>query len=148
MRTAVVYASRSGNTRFIAQAIGESLNQTGEVIVMPVETAELPPGTEVLIVGGPTEGHRMTPVVQAFIERLPTLSGVRVAAFDTRLNWPLWLSGSAAKGIADALCSAGGTLIAPPESFLVTKEPKLYQGEVERARTWALALVSPVRATV
>jgi flavodoxin len=140
----VVYGSRSGNTRMIAEAIGDSLKQTGEVTVVPVETADLQPGTEVLIVGGPTEGHGMTPAVKAFIERLPKLSGVQVAAFDTRVNWPMWLSGSAAKGIADALSAAGGTLMAPPESFLVTKEPKLYEGELERARTWAVALTPPV----
>lgn len=142
MRIAVVYGSRSGNTKAIAEAIADSLAAAGEVTTMPAETAELPPETGLLVVGGPTEGHRMTPAVKAFRERLPGLSGMQVAAFDTRLNWPLWLSGSAAKGIAEALTTAGGTLVVPPESFIVSMEPRLHEGETERARAWGLSILS------
>lgn len=146
MRIAVVYGSRSGNTRLIAGTIAEALRSRGEVELLAVEEAGLPTGTELLIVGGPTEGHGMTPVMKGFLDGLPRLQDVQVAAFDTRLKWPIWLSGSAARGIAERLQGLGGVLVAPPESFLVTKEPKLYAGEVERARAWALAL--PIAAKI
>lgn len=145
MKIAVVYGSRSGNTRLIAETVAEALRPRGDVALLSAEAAELPLGTELLIVGGPTEGHQMTPPVKAFLDRLPRLQGIQVAAFDTRLRWPIWLSGSAARGIADRLHDLGGVLVAEPESFLVSREPKLYPGEADRARAWALALPAPAR---
>lgn len=146
MKIAIVYGSRSGNTRLIAETIAEALRSRGQVELLAAGDAWSPTGTELLIVGGPTEGHGVTPVVKGFLDRLPRLQGLQVAAFDTRLKWPIWLSGSAADGIAERLQGLGGVLVAAPESFLVTREPKLYAGEVERARAWALAL--PVAAGV
>lgn len=146
MKIAVVYGSRSGNTKLIAETIAEALGPIGVVETMVAESATLPAGTDLLIVGGPTEGHGMTPVLKSFLERLPRLDGVHVAAFDTKLKWPLFLSGSAARGIAEKLQSLGGTLVTPPESFLVSMEPKLYEGEIERAKAWAAALPIPVPA--
>lgn len=142
MKTTVLYWSRSGNTQLVAEAIADSLRPSGAVDVMQVETAEVDPRTDLLIVGAPTEGHGMPAVVKASLDRLPRLSGMRVAAFDTRLNWPLWLSGSAGRGIADRLQEAGGRLVAPVENFIVTREPKLHEGEIARARQWAQTLVS------
>ncbi len=83
----------------------------------------------------------MTPPLRAFLERLGRIDGMRAAAFDTRLDWPLWLSGSAAKQIAAGLVQAGATVVAAPESFIVTREPKLRDGELERAAAWAESLL-------
>ena len=47
------------------------------------------------------------------------LSGVAVAAFDTRYHKPLEQSGSAAHKIAPVLRDLGGELLVPPESFFV-----------------------------
>ena len=143
MKIAIVYWSRSGNTRLIAEAVADSLRPSGAVDVMQVETADLEPDIDLLIVGAPTEGHGIPAPVRTLLDRLPRLTGMRVAAFDTRLDWPRWLSGSAARGIADRLEKAGGRLVAPPESFIVTREPKLREGEPARARRWARSLVAP-----
>ncbi len=143
MRVAVVYGSRTGNTRAVAEAIAASLGSLGTVDLMRVETAEIAPGTELLVVGGPTEGHGMTPEVKSFLDGLGRVEGIRAAAFDTKLRWPLWLSGSAAGQIAERLEAAGATLVASPESFLVTtREPQLYEGELERASRWAESLLA------
>jgi hypothetical protein len=61
---------------------------------------------------------------------------VACAVFDTRLDWPRWLSGSAADRISDALRERGARVIAREESFIVTMEPTLQPGEEGRAAEW------------
>jgi hypothetical protein len=60
--------------------------------------------------------------------------------FDTRLRWPEWLSGSAGARITDRLYRLGAKVVAPEESFFVTRKPELEAGELERAATWAAGL--------
>lgn len=145
MNSLVIYGSRSGNTERVATAISEALKSNGTAQLMAVEEAPqaLPEGVDLLVVGGPTEGHRMTPPVAQFLKSLESgnLGTTRVAAFDTRLSWPGWLAGSAAVGIMRRLRAAGGIQIAAPESFLVAgKQPTLEAGELERAGAWGASL--------
>ena len=148
MKSIVVYSTRSGNTRQIGAAIADVLRAHGQVDLVAAETAprRLPAGTDLLVVGGPTEGHGMTPPIERFLEdlELTSIDGIAVAAFDTRLRWPKMLSGSAADGIAKRLTSDGATLVVPPESFLVTRKPELEPGELPRATAWAGTLVEAV----
>ncbi len=58
------------------------------------------------------------------------------AAFDTRMSGPPTFTGRASKGIARRLRKHGASLVAPPMSFLVTKETHLEADEEERARAW------------
>ena len=148
MKTMVVYGSRSGNTKLVAEGIAQAMARFGPVTLQRAEDARYEPDTELLIVGGPTEGHGLTPPLREFLDRVDGLAGVHAAAFDTRLRWPLWLSGSAAKQIAVGLREAGARLVAAPESFLVTMEPKLCPGEIERAERWATALEAKVPSAV
>ena len=152
MKSIVVYGSHFGNTRKIAEAIADALRSRGAVHVFSADEAPatLPQGTDLVLIGGPTEGHRMTEPVARFFARLTpgAVRGIAAAAFDTRLRWPHWLSGSAAAGIAKKLRQAGARVVVPEESFLVastssTSEdngPGLYPGELERAAAWAAAL--------
>jgi flavodoxin len=145
MKTLVVYDSLYGNTKMIAQAIGEAL--PGEVEVLHVSEAA-PSGLQVydlLVIGAPTHGANPSPDVQAFLERIqtPALEGVKVAGFDTRMtNRLILLFGTAAPKIAKALQEKGGSLVGKPEGFYVRggKGP-LKEGEVERAAAWAKGLV-------
>lgn len=148
MNALVVYASRYGNTRKVAEAIAGALESRATVTLLPVEEAPavLPDGTDLLLVGGPTEGHRMTEAVRLFLERLAphAVGGVPAAAFDTRLHAARWLTGSAAAGIERELRRAGARLAAPAESFFVARDPVLLlPGELERAETWAAGLAGP-----
>jgi len=147
MNSIVIYGSRSGNTQRVATAIAESLKAHGPVQLVAVEDA--PPAiresVDLLVVGGPTEAHAMTPPVAHFLNGLQpgALRFTRVAAFDTRLRWPRWLSGSAAVGIVRDLRAAGGTQAAPPESFFVAgTSPELEPGELERALAWGGSLAA------
>jgi flavodoxin len=145
MNSIVVYGSRFGNTQRVAEAIAAVLRERGDVRLLPAEeaTTVVPQRGDLLVVGGPTEGHTMTAPVREYLEALRPhgLRGVGAAAFDTRVGWPRWLSGSAAHPIARVLCRLGASMVGPEGSFLVTRQnPALLSGELERARAWAAAL--------
>ena len=149
MKSLVVYATTSGNTRTIANAIADELRRRGPVELIEADLAQARlPEADVVFIGGPTEGHTMTkPLVRLFDRLEPgSLKGVAVAAFDTRLDWPRLLSGSAAAGIAKRLKAAGARSSAPPESFIVSMKPELEPGETVRAAAWAANVADAVAA--
>ena len=61
------------------------------------EPRKFPQGTDLIVIGGPTEMHRITEPLAEVLHRIEpeTLHGVAAATFDTRLRWPRWLAGSA-----------------------------------------------------
>jgi flavodoxin len=146
VKSLVVYATRTGNTRLTAEAIADGLRSGGSAEVRAVtdDPATLPNDLDVLVVGGPTEGHGMPEPIASFLDRLPerACTGRAAAAFDTRLQWPRWLSGSAADGIRQRLEGAGALRPVPTESFAVTMKPELVPGELDRARAWGAALAA------
>ena len=147
MKSLVVYASTSGNTRTIAEAIAQALRQRGEVELIAVDQAPASlPVADLVFFGAPTEGHTMSRPMAGFLKRLApeSVRGTTMATFDTRLRWPKVLSGSAAADIAKRLQSAGARMAAPPESFLVTKKPELEPGEAARAAAWASGIAVAV----
>lgn len=147
MKSLVIYASTSGNTGKVAAQIADSLRQHGEVELFAVDA--LPstlPDSDLVVVGGPTEGHGMSKPMVQFVDRLDrrAVEGRLFAAFDTRVAWPRVLSGSAADGIARRLRKLGGKQLARPESFIVSTAPALEPGEIERAGKWAIELAGTV----
>jgi len=150
LRTMVIYDSYFGNTEQIAKAIGDAFESGEEVEV--VKVSEVDPGKltqlKCLIVGSPTRAFRPTAAINDVIKKAPSLKGVKVAAFDTRiakedtnsrvLGFMVNVFGYAAKPISDALVKKGGTLAVPPEGFyVVDSEGPLKDGELERASEWA-----------
>ncbi len=149
MNALVVYATRTGNTRRVAEAVAEALRARGMgVTLQDVAGAPglVPEGTDLLVVGGPTEGHGMTPPMASYLQRLDRagLRGVTAAAFDTRLWWPRILSGSAAASIARTLRDRGARVVGDEMSFIVSMKPELVAGEIERAASWARELAEGV----
>ncbi len=167
MRTLIVCESMFGNTRCIAEAVGEALSGYTDVDV--VEAGSAPPtiGSEVelLLVGGPTHAFGMSrpgtrqsaikqgasqPAERGVREWLANLASpsaaIAAAAFDTRVDRPR-LPGSAARAVGRRLGRLGFTMVAPPTSFWVdgTAGPVL-PGEIERAHQWGHALGATVRA--
>ncbi|MFN8515789.1 MAG: hypothetical protein U0232_12070 [Thermomicrobiales bacterium] len=144
MNSIVIYATHAGNTRLIAETIAGGLESRGPVQLLAADEApaSLPEGIDLMVIGSPTEGHRMIEPLSHFFARLErgALQGMAAAAFDTRLHGPRWLWGSAAHGIAEELRRLGARPVAPEESFYVDMKPHLQQGEIERAAAWALAL--------
>jgi hypothetical protein len=169
MRAVVVFESMFGDTRQVAEAIGEGLGLKFEVTVVPVNrvaTDQLG-GIDLLVVGGPTHVRGMSrpktresavdqasqPASGMTLEPGVAGPGLRewfgtltdaphhAAAFDTRVQMSPLVTGRAAPKIARSLQRSGCHLIAEPESFLVTtKQPALVAGERERARAWGETL--------
>jgi hypothetical protein len=175
MKALLAYESLYGNTATIGEAIAASLREHGlEVEAGPVSTMDpaLAAEVDLLVVGGPTHVHGLTttstrktaaedakntfpqptlePGLRAWLKTLPDGEGSQAAAFDTRIDKPVLLTGSAARGIARRLKARGYRLVAPPECFLVSTQTELLAGEVEHAGRWGaeVAAATGVEAVV
>ena len=148
MNTLVVYDSRFGNTKIIAEAIGGAIPgrvrvaHADDVVVSELDNYSL------LIVGAPTHGGRPSESAGEMLGKIrkSALVGIKVAAFDTRLpsNW-VKIFGFAAPRIAKKLKKSGGSLVVEPEGFFVVDgEGPLAEGERERATAWAREIASRV----
>jgi hypothetical protein len=164
MRALVVYESIYGNTHAVAIDIAAGLRATHEVTLVPVTrvTLELLAKADLLVVGGPTHMHGMSstssrrmametahkpgsgltldpdadsPGIRGWLEGIGTGDALAVA-FDTRLSGAPVLTGRASLGISRQLKRHGYSVLAEPESFLVSKQNRLLKGEAERACSW------------
>jgi hypothetical protein len=170
MRALVVYESMYGNTHVVASNIADGLRGTSEVSLVPVAaaTADLIAEADLLVVGAPTHMHGLSTASSRQLARkaaakpesgltldpdasgpamrdwLSGLAGGKVlaAAFDTRLDGVPMFTGHASHGISRLLRRHGYRLLAPPESFVVTKRNTLADGESPRARRWGEALAA------
>jgi flavodoxin len=158
MRTLVVYFSKFGNTRRIAEAVAETLKQAGEVRTVSINrlAASDFEGVDLVVVGSPTHAFTVPPVVRSALTALPAgiLTGKAVAAFDTTVRlWPLRYMRASPK-ILRQFRTLGGNPIAPPQTFFVrtsgTQQPAetdlLLAGQLDRARDWASQLLAQLRA--
>jgi flavodoxin len=148
MKSVVVYFSKFGNTRKVAQVVAESLGAHGQVAIIPVEALNtLDPGAfDLLVMGVPTHNMNLPKSVRPILKTLPKriFRGVQMAAFDTsyEMNWFLNLF-TAAKKLQQALRKKGGRLVVPPKTFIVSgREGPLVEGEIERAHSWAQSILA------
>lgn len=173
MLALVVYESMFGNTKQIAEAVAEGVGavlpvKTLEVRIAPVAMAS---DVDLLVVGGPTHirgmstertrasaaaqpAHRTasdTIGICEWLEQLETPGANRMAAaFDTRVNAPQVLTGSAARGYAKRLAKAGFRVAAQPRSFLVRgrvaqASDALVPGELAAARAWGREVARSIK---
>lgn len=169
MKALVVYESMYGNTRHIAQAIGEGLALSMEVRVVPVSDAEFLGVDDVqfVAVGAPTHAWSLSrrrtresaaaeaakraelgikevgvaTGVREWLRELKVQDSCRGAAFDTRLDRPKLFTGSAVGAIERGLRAAGFSIFSESESFRVRGATgPLAFGEIERAREWGEAI--------
>jgi flavodoxin len=153
MKSLVVYYSLYGNTRRLAEAIGEELQTAGAARVVSLD--QLRPedlaDADLVVMGSPTHIQNVPKAVRAALAQLPrrSLAGRGVAAFDTSLKmWGPLLSMTAAHGLLRRLRKLGGKRLVGPETFFVKAvdtKPEgefdlLVEGELERAREWAAAI--------
>ena len=145
MKALVVYHSLFGNTKKIAETIGEQLGN-GSVKVKPIQqlTGTDFQGLDLLVLGTPTHKLTIPEEAREVINRLPgkSLTDVKVAAFDTsmKVNWFADLFHASGQ-LLSRLRRLGGKAASQPAIFWVTgfKGP-LKDGEIERAKTWAKSL--------
>ena len=173
MRALVVYESMYGNTHEIARNIADGLRTNYEVTLVPVAeaTTDLVAGADLLVAGAPTHVHglpsaatrRMAaraaedgsalrldpdaddPGLPEWLNDLGHRDGL-AAAFDTRIKGAPVITGRASRAIARLLKRHGYRLVAAPESFLVSWETTLLDGEADRARRWGMTLGTASKA--
>jgi flavodoxin len=147
MKTLIVYFSKFGNTRKIADAIAEILRSEGTTRVIPLDQLAVSDlnAADLVIMGSPTHKMNLPETVGAAFETLPRriLRSTAVAAFDTSYKMSWWLTGfTAAHRLARKLGKLGGKQVVPPETFhVVEREGPLYDGELERAKEWAAGIL-------
>ena len=148
MKTVIVYHSRFGHTRRLAEAMAEQLAPKGTA--RAIATDQVTPadlhGADLVVMGSPTHRMRLPEEVRPLFDALPRkcLRGAAVAAFDTSYRMNRFLARfTAAKTLDRKLRKLGGKRIVPPETFFVAgREGPLEDGEIERARAWAERLVA------
>ncbi len=151
MNILIIYDSTFGNTAQLAQVMADKLGEHGTARIALANEAGLTEEHEIdlLLVGGPTQRHGMSPDMKALLKSLPRrlLKGVPAGTFDTRYHMPAWKSGSAAHAIASRLKRTGVSLVVEPESFFVAeREGPLEEGELERAANWAEEIYQKIEA--
>jgi flavodoxin len=151
MKGLVVYDSNDKNAERLAVVIGEQLQRGGEVEVVPVNSLSTRDIAEVdlLAVGGPTWIYGLSAPLKGFLHMMPNhrVYGVNAVTFGTRMPGLQFLTGSAARQAANILTHKGAVLLMPPESFFTRGiRGPLAEGEIERARAWAKAVLAQLQA--
>lgn len=143
MNTLVVYFSKFGHTRMVAESIAEEIGSAGPVRLLSsdqLKASDLE-NVDLVVMGSPTHRMNLPEAVRSVFEGLPKriLRGKPVAAFDTSYKMsPILARFTAAKKLAHKLRKLGGKQIVKPETFFVVgREGPLYEGEIERAREWS-----------
>jgi flavodoxin len=140
MKSLVVYDSQFGNTKKIAEMIAETVK--GKAVHVRDYKKEMLTGVALLVTGCPIIGWRPSDGMVSFLSSLPekSLIGVNIAAFDTRIK--TFFSGDAVHKVNSQLMKLGGKSIVDPEKFYVKgKEGPLIDGELDKAKTWALQML-------
>jgi flavodoxin len=156
MNALVVYFSKFGNTRMLAETIAatmaETIDPSGAVRVVDAEQlgSDALAGADLVVMGVPTHRMNLPEAVRPVLDALPrrALKDKAVAAFDTsyRMNG-LLNRFTAAKRLDRQLRKLGGKRLVAPETFIVEgREGPLEEGEVERAQEWAESIVARVAA--
>jgi Flavodoxin len=170
MKALVVYESMYGNTHQVAEQIAVGLRTAGivaDVVQVNECLQEEARYSDLMVVGGPTHIHTMAGPrsrkaaadkasvthqtleasaveegLREWFDAMPVVRGVAAAAFDTRQDAPRAITGQASRRIRSRLIDRGFRMVAPPESFLVDKHPRLVDGEAERAAQWGQTLAA------
>jgi hypothetical protein len=165
MTALVLYESMFGNTRQIAQAIGDGLSDFTDVRVEPA-SAGSDLAVDLVVIGAPTHAHTLPrassredaakwaadpdqhlnlepdaskPGVREWIDGLSTAPAAW-AAFGTRVDIPRIFAGDASAGIERRIRRLHSRPVAESECFLVTTKNALVDGELDRAREWGRTL--------
>ena len=157
------------HTIAVSIAAGLSTRHDVTLVPVTRATPELVAAADLLVVGGPTHLHRMStaasrrwaadaarkqaspltmdpdadgPGVRGWLEGAGRLGGQNTlaVAFAPRLGGVPLFTGRASRGISRLLARRGCRMFAAPESFLVSKQDKLRDGEADRARAWGVMI--------
>jgi menaquinone-dependent protoporphyrinogen IX oxidase len=159
MKGVIVYDTSYGNTKKIAEAIAETLNESGmEIVLFKVnEVKKLSAkNCDLLVLGSPTKFGTMSFAMKWFLGKLKSEEWMNkpFVAFDTenpenieraRAENKEW---SAAEKIAEKLREKKMNQLSPVMKALVLgQKGPLVEGEINRARDYASELASKLKET-
>ncbi len=137
MRSLVVYDSFFGNTKLVAETIGEELGNDTQVVHVSDFKKDMLKGVELLIVGSPILGWRPSEKTAAFLMSFgkDELKDINAGTFDTRVK--LFFHGDATGKMSEMLKKCGATIVLKPAYFYVKgTEGPLFDDELENAKKW------------
>jgi flavodoxin len=85
MKPCILYFSRTGNTKSMAEAIAEAIK--APVFAIASSDPSVVEAFDLLIVGTPVEGFNPAKETTAFVERLPKTEGKKAILFCTCALW-------------------------------------------------------------
>jgi flavodoxin len=149
MNILIIYYSSFGNTQLIAESIAETLRDKGYIRLIMADKlnhAELQQA-DLVIVGSPIYRHSSIDAVKALLKEVPDdlIHSIKVAAFDVHHRMARGKSGSTERKITEDFQKDGVNMVVPPESFFVVGHTgPLEEGEIERAKEWAMFIAKHV----
>jgi flavodoxin len=158
MKMLIVYFSKFGNTKKVAEAMAEAMKPAGEARVVGIDqlVASDFEGVDLVVVGSPTHAFSVPQNVRSALAALPPgiLADKSVAAFDTTVRpWPLRHFRASPK-LLRQLSQLGGKPVAQPQTFFVRtsstqgtgERDLLLAGQLDRARDWAGQILKQMKA--
>lgn len=139
MKVAVIYASTTGNTEAMANAICDSLKEKGAEVLCATadgadQTAAL--SCDVLLLGSPAMGDEvLEDSVEEFFAAIEgSISGKKIGIFGSYD----WGDGKWLRDWADRIKSQGAVLLGDPLMVHLTPEGD----DVQKCKTWAASMLS------
>ncbi|MBQ4014279.1 MAG: flavodoxin [Treponema sp.] len=139
MKVAVIYASTTGNTEAMANAICDSLKEKGaEVLCATADGADQAAALscDVLLLGSPAMGDEvLEDSVEEFFAAIEgSISGKKIGIFGSYD----WGDGKWLRDWADRIKSQGGVLVGEPLMVHLTPEAD----DVQKCASWAASMLS------
>ena len=138
MKVAVIYASTTGNTEAMANAINEALKASGEDVVFgTADSADKAAVTscDVILLGSPAMGDEiLEDTMEEFYTAIESsLNGKKVGIFGSYD----WGDGQWLRDWSDRLKNAGAVNAAEPLMVHLTQE----EADVEQCKAWAMSAI-------
>ena len=138
MKVAVIYASTTGNTEAMANAINEALKASGEDVVFgTADSADKSAVTDsdVILLGSPAMGDEvLEDTMEDFYNGIESsLNGKKVGIFGSYD----WGDGQWLRDWSDRLKNAGAQIAAEPLMVHLTPE----EADVEQCKAWAVSAI-------
>jgi flavodoxin len=125
MKVGIIIHSQTGHTLSVAEALSAKLQASGHYAKIERVTAaaddETNPslvkltsapdtaGYDMLIFGAPVRGFHLSPVMEAYINKQPTLKGKPVSCFITESFPKPWMGGNQAMARFNEICRSKGS---------------------------------------
>ena len=138
MKVAVIYASTTGNTEAMANAVHEALSASGaEVVFGTADSADKAAvtGCDVILLGSPAMGNEILEdtMEEFYVAIEGSLNGKKVGIFGSYD----WGDGQWLRDWNDRLSSAGAVSAAEPLMVHLTPE----DADVEKCKAWASSAI-------